>query len=243
MTKVGFVGLGNMGGPMARNLGNAGHALKVFDLDEERTNLAAQSGARATASAAEAVGGVEMAVTMVPEGRHVRAAYLGEDGILASADPGTLLIDSSTIDVATSRAVHEAAAAAGFEMIDAPVSGGTVGGRGGQSHLHVRWQCRGLRQGPAIVGRHGPQHRPRRWPRHGSGGEDLQQHDGGHSNDRGLRGTGSGRTARARSEGPPWHHLHFVGLVMGFPTSPVRRRESCRRRRRAGVIRRASPPP
>ena len=64
---------------------------------------------------------------MVPEGRHVREAYLGEGGIVAAADPGTLLIDSSTIDVATSRAVHEAAAEAGFEMLDAPVSGGTVG--------------------------------------------------------------------------------------------------------------------
>jgi len=127
MTTVGFVGLGNMGGPMTRNLVKAGHALKVFDLDTEKVNLAAQSGAKAAESIAEAVAGVDMVVSMVPEGRHVREVYLGEGGVLVSAAPGTLLIDSSTIDVATAQAVHAAAAAAGFEMVDAPVSGGTVG--------------------------------------------------------------------------------------------------------------------
>lgn len=127
MAAVGFVGLGNMGGPMARNLIKAGHSLKVFDLDEEKVNLAAQSGAQATASIAEAVAGAEVVVSMVPEGRHVAAVYLGEGGVLAHAAPGTLLIDSSTIDVATAQAVHRAAAEAGFEMLDAPVSGGTIG--------------------------------------------------------------------------------------------------------------------
>jgi len=127
MATVGFVGLGNMGGPMARNLIKAGHSLKVFDLDEEKVNLAAQSGAQAAASIAEAVAGVEIVVSMVPEGRHVAEVYLGAGGVLSAAAPGTLLIDSSTIDVATAQAVHRAAAEAGFEMLDAPVSGGTTG--------------------------------------------------------------------------------------------------------------------
>ena len=127
MATVGFVGLGNMGGPMTRNLIQAGHSLKVFDLDPERVNLAAQSGAEAAESIAEAVAGVEMVVSMVPEGRHVAEVYLGEGGVLANAAPGTVLIDSSTIDVATSQEVHKAAAEAGFEMVDAPVSGGTIG--------------------------------------------------------------------------------------------------------------------
>jgi 3-hydroxyisobutyrate dehydrogenase len=127
MTTVGFIGLGNMGGPMTRNLIKAGHGLKVFDLDSEKVNLAAQSGAKACASLAEAVAGVEAVVSMVPEGRHVAEVYLGAGGVLAKAARGALLIDSSTIDVATSQAVHKAAAADGFEMVDAPVSGGTIG--------------------------------------------------------------------------------------------------------------------
>jgi 3-hydroxyisobutyrate dehydrogenase len=127
MTTVGFIGLGNMGGPMARNLINAGHSLKVYDLDEDKVHMLVQAGATRAQSVAEAAAGVEMVVTMVPEGRHVRDAFLGEGGIIAAADPGTLVIDSSTIDVATAQAVHEAAAEAGFEMVDAPVSGGTIG--------------------------------------------------------------------------------------------------------------------
>jgi 3-hydroxyisobutyrate dehydrogenase len=130
MTTVGFVGLGNMGGPMARNLINAGHSLKVFDLDEDKVNMLVQAGATRAESVADAVGGVEMVVSMVPEGRHVSEVYLGEGGVIAAADAGTLLIDSSTIDVATAQAVAAAAAEAGFEMVDAPVSGGVGGAEG-----------------------------------------------------------------------------------------------------------------
>ncbi len=126
MARIGFVGLGNMGGPMARNLIKAGHALKVFDLSEEAMNYALQSGGAAAGSAKEAAGGVDFAITMLPEGAHARAAVMN-DGTIAGAEPGTVLIDSSTIDVETARAAHAAAAAAGFEMLDAPVSGGVTG--------------------------------------------------------------------------------------------------------------------
>ena len=126
MARVGFIGVGNMGGPMARNLVKAGHAVKVFDVSEEAMNFAVQSGARAAKSVKDAAGGVEFVVTMLPVGDNVRAVFL-VDGVLAGADPGTVLMDCSTIDVETARAVHAAAAERGYAMLDAPVSGG-VGG-------------------------------------------------------------------------------------------------------------------
>ena len=130
MAKIGFIGVGNMGGPMARNLINAGHSLKVFDLSEEAVNFVVQSGAERAASVQEAASGVEFVVTMLPVGGNVRDVFLDE-GVIGAADPGTLFIDSSTIDVESATAVHEAAAAAGFQMLDAPVSGGTIGAEAG----------------------------------------------------------------------------------------------------------------
>jgi 3-hydroxyisobutyrate dehydrogenase len=126
MARVGFIGVGNMGGPMARNLIKAGHVVKAFDLSEEAMNFAVQSGARAATSVKDAASGVEFLVTMLPVGDNVRAVFL-VDGVLAAADPGTVLMDCSTIDVETARAVHAAAAQRGYAMLDAPVSGG-VGG-------------------------------------------------------------------------------------------------------------------
>jgi 3-hydroxyisobutyrate dehydrogenase len=127
MAAIGFIGLGNMGLPMARNLLRAGHRLRAHDLAAAQVAAAAAEGAQAAASVAEAVQDAEVVITMLPEGRHVRAVYLGEDGVLAHAAAGTLLIDCSTIDVPTARAVNEAAVARGLEVLDAPVSGG-VGG-------------------------------------------------------------------------------------------------------------------
>lgn len=126
MSSIGFIGLGNMGAHMARNLIKAGHSLKVYDLSEEAARYVAQSGAKAVASAAEAARDVEFVVTMVPVGADVRRAFV-EMGVIGAAKPGTVLIDSSTIDVETARAMHEEAAKAGYEFLDAPVSGGVVG--------------------------------------------------------------------------------------------------------------------
>ena len=125
MSKIGFIGLGNMGGPMARNLLKAGHTLKVFDLVPASLDAARAAGAEIAASAAAAAERVDAVVTMLPAGAHVRQVY--ESAVLAAAAPGTLLIDCSTIDVDTARAVGAAADKAGHAMIDAPVSGG-VGG-------------------------------------------------------------------------------------------------------------------
>jgi 3-hydroxyisobutyrate dehydrogenase len=127
MARIGFIGLGNMGGPMAANLVKAGHEVAGCDLSEEALARLAASGGRRVASLAEAAAGAEIVVTMLPAGPHVRRVYEGEDGVLARAPKGALLIDCSTIDVETARAVNRRAAEAGFQMLDAPVSGG-VGG-------------------------------------------------------------------------------------------------------------------
>jgi 3-hydroxyisobutyrate dehydrogenase len=130
MAKIGFIGLGNMGLPMAQNLIKAGHAVTGFDLSEYPVErLAADGGTRAT-TIAEACQGAEMVITMLPAGEQVRDVYLGSGGVLASVAPGTLLIDSSTIDVKTARDVAQAAQGQGLAMIDAPVSGGVAGALG-----------------------------------------------------------------------------------------------------------------
>jgi 3-hydroxyisobutyrate dehydrogenase len=130
MAKIGFIGLGNMGLPMAQNLIKAGHAVTGFDLSEYPVErLAADGGTRAT-TIAEACQGAEMVITMLPAGEQVREVYLGSDGVLASVAPGTLLIDSSTIDVKTARDAAQAAQGQGLAMIDAPVSGGVAGALG-----------------------------------------------------------------------------------------------------------------
>jgi 3-hydroxyisobutyrate dehydrogenase len=127
MAKIGFIGLGNMGLPMAQNLIKAGHAVAGFDVSGEAMAKFTAAGGLAAASAKGAIHGTEVVITMLPAGEHVRAVYLGEDGVLGEAAPGTLLIDSSTIDVETARAVAGAAADKGLAMVDAPVSGGVAG--------------------------------------------------------------------------------------------------------------------
>lgn len=127
MSTVGFIGLGNMGGPMTRNLVQAGHGVKGFDVVPAALEAAEVNGVEAAGSAAEAAQGVDLVITMLPAGEQVRDVYLGTGQVLAAADPETLLIDSSTIDVATAREVHGAVSAAGLDMVDAPVSGGVAG--------------------------------------------------------------------------------------------------------------------
>ena len=131
MAKIGFIGVGNMGGPMAQNLIRDGHKVKAFDLVGQTLSRIVNAGAAQASSPADAVSGVDAVVTMLPAGRHVSDVYTGNGEVLASIDPGTLLIDSSTIDVATSREMHQAAAAAGYDMLDAPVSGGVTGAEAG----------------------------------------------------------------------------------------------------------------
>ncbi len=127
MATIGFIGLGNMGAPMAANLVKAGHRVTGFDIVAGRAEALAAKGGRAAATAAEAAASGEMVITMLPAGPEVRSVYFGDGGVLAHARTNTLLIDCSTIDVETARAVAAAAADARFEMLDAPVSGGVIG--------------------------------------------------------------------------------------------------------------------
>jgi 3-hydroxyisobutyrate dehydrogenase len=131
MATVAFIGLGNMGAPMARNLLKAGHTVRAFDLSEAALASVTQAGGIAASSPADAASGAEAVFTMLPAGKHVRAVYLGQDGLIAKASRGTLFADCSTIDVESARAVHEAAASAGQHFIDAPVSGGVGGATAG----------------------------------------------------------------------------------------------------------------
>ena len=129
MAKIAFIGLGNMGGPMAANLVKAQHQVFAFDLSAAALDAAADKGAKKATTAAEAVKGAEMVVTMLPAGKHVREVY--EKDVLPNAGKGTLLIDCSTIDVESARHVGTLAEKAGLEMIDAPVSGGVGGATAG----------------------------------------------------------------------------------------------------------------
>jgi 3-hydroxyisobutyrate dehydrogenase len=127
MTKVGFIGLGNMGMPMAQNLLKAAHEVTGFDLDAHATELLAANGGTSANSVSDACKAAEVVITMLPAGEQVRDVYLGADGVLASVAPATLLIESSTIDVQTARDVAQAAQDNGLAMVDAPVSGGVAG--------------------------------------------------------------------------------------------------------------------
>ncbi|MCG9730830.1 3-hydroxyisobutyrate dehydrogenase [Shewanella sp. Isolate13] len=134
MSTVAFIGLGNMGGPMAANLIKAGFTVKVFDLVPAAMQALAQQGALTATSACGAAAGADIVVTMLPAGKHVRSLYVSDDtnkGLIDVVAPGTLLIDCSTIDADSARFVAEHAANKGLEFIDAPVSGGTAGAAAG----------------------------------------------------------------------------------------------------------------
>lgn len=129
MARIAFIGLGNMGLPMAKNLLAAGHQVTGFDLVKEAVDALAAAGGTAASSAKDALPGSEVVITMLPEGRHVRDVY--GSAVILGAPAGALLIDCSTIDVDSARAVEANAREAGFEMVDAPVSGGTGGAEAG----------------------------------------------------------------------------------------------------------------
>ena len=125
--KVAFLGLGNMGLPMALNLIKAGHQVQGFDLVPAQLDAFKAAGGISSSGASEAVANAEVIISMLPASRHVESLYLGNTGLLATANPKSLLIDCSTISPKVSQSVAAAAKAKGFDMIDAPVSGGTAG--------------------------------------------------------------------------------------------------------------------
>ena len=154
MTRIAFIGVGNMGLPMVRNLLAAGHEVRAYDVTPEALAEAVQAGAGEATSLADAVTGAEVVITMVPEGKHVRAVYLGDggnDGILGHAPREALLADCSTIDIATAREVAATAAESGYEMIDAPVSGGVGGAVAGTLTFMVGGSAAGFERARPIL--------------------------------------------------------------------------------------------
>jgi 3-hydroxyisobutyrate dehydrogenase len=132
MATVGFIGLGNMGGPMAANLVKAGHTVTGYDLNPAALDALAKAGGKTASSAADAVAGASVVITMLPAGEHVREVYLHQGGLIdVTKDSHPLLIDCSTIDVESARTVTATAETAGLAVLDAPVSGGTAGAQNG----------------------------------------------------------------------------------------------------------------
>lgn len=151
--KIAFIGLGNMGGGMAANLAKTGQEVRAFDLSEEALARAVEAGCARAASAAEAVTGAEAVVTMLPAGKHVAAVY--QDAVFPYAAGGTLLLDCSTIDVATARSNIEAAAHAGLVAVDAPVSGGIAAANAGTLTFMVGGTDEGFSRAQPILAQMG----------------------------------------------------------------------------------------
>lgn len=151
MSTITWIGLGHMGAPMSANLVAAGHDVRGFDLSEAAMAAAREGGVQTFPSMTEALEGAEVVITMLPKGEHSRAVYLGEDGVLALAPKDALLVDSSTIDVATAEELHRAAADAGFAFVDAPVSGGISGAAAGTLTFMIGGEEQHARRAEEIV--------------------------------------------------------------------------------------------
>ena len=134
---IAFIGVGNMGNPMAQQLVKAGQNVKVFDVSPDVIEIAKQSGLNVISSMEELLQGATTVISMLPEGKHVRSLYLGENGILKKISKSSLIIDCSTIDIETSLALGNEAKKIGIKMIDAPVTGGVMGARIGKLNFLV----------------------------------------------------------------------------------------------------------
>ncbi|MBX7483412.1 3-hydroxyisobutyrate dehydrogenase [Qipengyuania qiaonensis] len=147
--KIAFIGLGNMGGGMAANLVKAGHEVNAFDLSEEALATARDNGCTPFTDAAEAVMGVEAVVTMLPNGQIVKSVY--EGSVIGKAPDGAVFVDCSTIDVATARDVIIRSIDAGYDMVDAPVSGGIAAANGGTLTFMVGGTDTAFRRAEAVL--------------------------------------------------------------------------------------------
>lgn len=184
MTTIAFIGLGNMGNPMAANLVKAGHAVLGFDLMPDHLETARNNGVTVMANAAAAAKDADVVITMLPAGKHVLTVY---EDIAPKLKKGALLIDSSTIDVDSARKAHAIAASNGLLSVDAPVSGGTGGAAAGTLTFMAGGAQTAFDVAEPVLA-DGRTYRPlrRRWRRPGS--QDLQQHDPRHFDDRRCRG-------------------------------------------------------
>jgi 3-hydroxyisobutyrate dehydrogenase len=149
MARIAFIGLGHMGGGMAPNLARAGHEVLAFDLSDEALARAAERGCVKAGSAAAACQEADAVVTMLPAGSHVTEVYRG--AVLGSAPTSAILIDCSTIDIASARGIEEEAAAQGYRMVDAPVSGGIAAAEGGTLTFMVGGSPQAFEQARPIL--------------------------------------------------------------------------------------------
>src|SRR3954462_1932199 len=151
MARIGFIGLGNMGLPMAQNLIKAGHQVEGVDVTQAATDKLKAAGGAVVETAKIAAARADVVITMLPAGQHVREVYLGAGGIIENANAGTLLIDCSTIDVESARAVAAAADERGLLMLDAPVSGGVGGAAAGTLTFMVGGPERAFARAESIL--------------------------------------------------------------------------------------------
>lgn len=151
MAKIAFVGLGNMGGPMAANLVKAGHEVHVFDLSEAALKHAVEAGAVAASSAIEAAEGVEFLITMLPAGKHVESVLVTQDALFDRLSKACLVIDSSTIDAETARRLAATGAERGIRFVDAPVSGGIAAAAGGTLAFMVGGETAAFEQARPVL--------------------------------------------------------------------------------------------
>src|SRR5678815_2513458 len=151
MARIGFIGLGNMGLPMAQNLLKAGHQVEGVDVNPAAIEKLKAAGGASVEAAKGAASRADVVITMLPSGKEVRDVYLGSSGIIENANAGTLLIDCSTIDVETARAVAAQAEKKGLLMLDAPVSGGVGGAQAGTLTLMVGGPAEGFERAKPIL--------------------------------------------------------------------------------------------
>ena len=151
MARIGFLGLGNMGLPMAQNLVKAGHQVEGVDVNPDAIAKLTSAGGGTAETAKIAAARCDVMITMLPSGKEVREVYFGPGGVIENANAGTLLIDCSTIDVETSRAVSTAAESKGLLMLDAPVSGGVGGAQGATLTFMVGGSTRAFERGQSIL--------------------------------------------------------------------------------------------
>ena len=196
MARIGFIGLGNMGLPMAQNLIKAGHAVTGLDMSKAQIDKF-EAGGKAAGSVKDAASGVDIVVTMLPAGEQVRDVYLGDSGMVATASPATLLIHSSTIDVETARAVVQRGAGQGARHARCAGVGRRRGRTGRDADLHGRRARCSVRARQADPRKDGQDHRSRRRSRQRPGSQNLQQHDPRRIDDRGVGSFRAGREARA----------------------------------------------
>ena len=211
MANIAFIGLGNMGGPMAANLVKAGHKVQGFDLVQASKDAAKADGVGIAATAADAVKDADIVITMLPAGKHVLSVW---KEIVPSVGKNTLMIDCSTIDVESARLAHAHATEHNLPSIDAPVSGGTGGAKGATLTFMCGGEDFAFRRREACSREHGQEGRALRRGRCGTSRQDLQQHDPRYFDDRRVGSFCARRKAGLVASGAVRCGIDIVGSVL-----------------------------